>query len=68
MDWQSLQCRHGCDAPVAGLYHAPDGCLCWPDHIQALCEQHAVKGMQNNEMTVLLVRDGTAALARSQCG
>jgi len=56
LDWDKLRCRHGCDHPVVGLYHAPDGCICFPDPVQALCNQHAVKGMQNNDMTILIER------------
>jgi hypothetical protein len=62
IDWQSLACRFGCDDPVIGLYFAPDGCWCFPDRIQALCEQHAVKGLQNNDMTLLLERPLDKAL------
>lgn len=55
-NWETLKCRFGCDSPVAGLYHAPEGCICFPDMIQALCQQHAVKGMQNNDMSLLVSR------------
>jgi hypothetical protein len=60
-DWEALKCRHGCSSPVVGIYHAPNGCLCFPDPVQALCGQHAIKGMQNNEMTVLIARQGFIA-------
>lgn len=56
VDWDHLKCRHGCAHPVVGLYRAPDGCLCFPDPVQALCGQHAIKGIQNNEMYLLLAR------------
>lgn len=56
IDWSILECRHGCSAPVVGLFHAPYGCWCFRDVIQALCAQHAVKGMQNNDMRLLLAR------------
>jgi hypothetical protein len=58
IDWQLLACRFGCRAPVAGLYNAAhsNGCWCYGDHIQALCEQHAVKALQNNDMTILVER------------
>lgn len=55
-NWQALKCRFGCDAPVGGIYFAPEGCWCFPDHMQALCEQHAVKGLQNNEMVTVITR------------
>ena len=57
MNWEKLKCRFGCGAPVAGLYYAPSGCWCFPDHIQALCSQHAVKGLQNNDMELILARE-----------
>lgn len=50
----AMTCRFGCDSGVVGLYSAPSGCICWPDKIQALCAQHAVKGMQNNDMTAIV--------------
>jgi hypothetical protein len=60
IQWDELQCRFGCDRdknPVVGLYYAWAGCWFWPDKIQALCAQHAVKGLQNNDMRVLIERD-----------
>jgi hypothetical protein len=38
---ERLKCRFGCDAPVLGIFHMPQGCICWTDPIQALCEHHA---------------------------
>lgn len=38
-----LRCRYGCAAPVVGVFHMPDGCACWPERVQALCGQHAIK-------------------------
>jgi hypothetical protein len=35
-----LKCRFGCDSPVIGIFHAPKGCVCWDDPVQALCAQH----------------------------
>jgi hypothetical protein len=58
--WGKLAGRFGCDPqrhPVVGLYSAPEGCICYPDRIQALCGQHAIKGEQNNAMTPLVERD-----------
>lgn len=37
----AVKCRFGCEAPI-GIYHVPAGCVCWPDPVQALCEQHVV--------------------------
>ena len=56
IDWDTLRCRHGDSNPVAGLYHAPEGCICFPDPVQALCSQHAVKCMQNNAMYLIVAR------------
>lgn len=56
INWKALTCRFGCKSPVAGLYHAPDGCICWPDKVQALCIQHAQKGLQNTNMETILER------------
>lgn len=66
--WSKLACRFGCDPdrnPVVGLYHAPEGCHCYPDHIQALCGQHAIKSQQNNEMTPIIERLEFHRLRRS---
>ena len=37
-----LKCMHRHDAIATGLYHVPEGCNCFPDPIQALCEQHFI--------------------------
>jgi hypothetical protein len=37
-----LKCRFGCEH-VVGIFYIPDGCVCWPDPVQALCGQHAIK-------------------------
>lgn len=39
---EELRCRFGCAGPVVGIYHTPEGCICWPDRVQALCAQHAL--------------------------
>lgn len=41
-DLAAIKCRFGCDSPVVGIFHAPAGCICWRDPVQALCAQHAV--------------------------
>lgn len=38
-----IPCRFaekGCRSPAAEVIYVPNGCLCWPDPVQALCEQH----------------------------
>jgi len=60
IEWDRLKCRFGCSMernPVVGLYHAPKGCWCYSDRVQALCAQHAIKGQQNNEMTPIIERE-----------
>lgn len=37
-----LKCRHGCDDPI-GVFYVPEGCSCFEDKIQALCDQHLNK-------------------------
>jgi hypothetical protein len=58
IDWPALRCRHGCESRVVGIFHAPGGCICFDDPVQALCAQHAQKGLQNNDMGVLILRRG----------
>lgn len=44
----AMQCRHGCKkAPVFGLYRAPEGCICFPDRLIALCNHHRGKSISN---------------------
>lgn len=38
----NIKCRFGCDAPI-GIFHVPEGCICWRDPVQALCGQHLYK-------------------------
>lgn len=35
-----MPCRFGCEDSI-GLFFMDEGCACYPDHIQALCAQHA---------------------------
>lgn len=38
-----IPCRFaevGCQSPATAIYHVPKGCVCWPDPVQALCDQH----------------------------
>ena len=66
MNWDQLKCRFGCDHPVAALVHAPGGCWCFRDEIQALCTQHLLKGLNNNaNMSVLLTRTAVEHIARA---
>lgn len=38
-----LRCRFGCEDGPVGIYHVPEGCVCWEDPIQALCQQHVLR-------------------------
>jgi hypothetical protein len=42
-DRRQIKCRHRHDALATVLYYIPEGCNCFPDPVQALCEQHAIK-------------------------
>ena len=47
-----VPCRFGCKlSPAIGIYLAEfkgaPGCICWPDHVQALCAQHVMKAEGN---------------------
>lgn len=40
-----IPCRfaeYGCQSPAAGIFFVPEGCHCWPDPVQALCNQHTL--------------------------
>jgi hypothetical protein len=43
----NLKCRHGCDEGIVGIFYFPNGCLCFPDQIQALCRQHMERAASN---------------------
>lgn len=48
-----VPCRFGCRDAAVAIVHYQHGCHCWPDPVQALCAQHLVKGLQNNEGRVV---------------
>lgn len=50
----NMTCRFGCESPVIGIFHAPKGCACWPDQVQALCAQHASKMESSGPVTCIL--------------
>jgi hypothetical protein len=40
-----IACRFaatGCRSPAAEIVYVPEGCICWRDPVQALCEQHLI--------------------------
>jgi hypothetical protein len=53
---EEVKCRFGCDDPVVGIYHIPEGCWCWKDPIQALCGQHALKVQSTGPIEALIYR------------
>lgn len=53
-------CRFGCASPAAAIVYYPQGCICWPDVLQALCGQHVVDGIQNNDGSVVAWLDPAA--------
>lgn len=50
----ALKCRFGCDDAVVGIFHAPEGCHCWRDPVQALCAQHAIKMESTGPITCVV--------------
>jgi hypothetical protein len=48
-----LKCRFGCDVPV-GIFHVPEGCICWDDPVQALCAQHIVTAESTGPIVCLI--------------
>lgn len=49
-----IKCRFGCDSPAIGIYHVPEGCICWPDPVQALCIQHFITAESEGPITLVL--------------
>jgi len=52
-----VRCRFGCANPV-GVYHVPEGCICWSDPVQALCAQHFLTAESNGPISLLLDLSG----------
>lgn len=50
---EQIRCRFGCDDPV-GIYHVPEGCICWRDPVQALCAQHFYKAESDGPVTLIV--------------
>jgi hypothetical protein len=48
-----VKCRFGCEHPV-GIFWIPEGCVCWPDPVQALCEQHFVKVTSDGPVILIM--------------
>ena len=52
-DLTQIKCRFGCDAPV-GIFHMPEGCICWRDPVQALCAQHVIKAESSGPISCIV--------------
>lgn len=53
--WVDVHCRFDrCNGAPVAIIHAPLGCLCWRDPIQALCAQH-LEGVESvGPITILI--------------
>lgn len=41
---EAMHCRFPtCGEPAVAIWSTPNGCVCWPDPVQALCWQHGEK-------------------------
>jgi len=49
-----IPCRFGCKDPAAVIVYLPEGCICWRDPVQALCQQHLVN-MESTGPAFLIV-------------
>ena len=49
-----LPCRFEHKILATGIWYFNKGCACFPDHIQALCDQHAVNAAPIDEMVKLI--------------
>jgi hypothetical protein len=67
IDFETLKCRFGCDNPI-GIFHIPEGCVCWRDPVQALCMQHFVKAESTGPITIVVDFRLTALADRSARG
>jgi hypothetical protein len=55
IDWEAIPCRHErCPTHAVGVYHVPEGCNCFPDPVQALCEQHFIKLHSTGPITTIV--------------
>lgn len=49
----AVPCRFGCSDPVVAIVHAPAGCVCWSDPLQALCVHHLAKVQSSGPITIV---------------
>lgn len=50
----AIRCRFGCADPVVAIVHVPEGCVCWPDPVQALCMAHLAKVQSPGPISVAI--------------
>ena len=53
-----IMCRFDGHAPAWAVYHMPKGCVCWPDPVQALCHQHAIKAESAGPIALVVPVNG----------
>ena len=58
----TLRCRFDEHAPATCLVEYDEGCVCWPDRLQALCAQHAQSGLSEmpGRLVAVLRAEGEA--------
>ena len=52
----NLPCRFsriGCQSPATVILYVPEGCHCWKDPVQALCDQHYITAESPGPIMVL---------------
>jgi hypothetical protein len=49
---EDIPCRFGC-AGAVGIFWVPQGCVCWPDPVQALCQQHAIRAQSTGPIVLI---------------
>lgn len=50
-----IKCRfEPCSDPPIGVFHMDQGCVCYPDRVQALCGQHLYKAEPLGSMEIIL--------------
>lgn len=68
IDWENVPCRHGGHTHAVGIYYVPEGCNCFPDPVQALCQQHFIKLHSTGPVTAIVCLDAEAEEDHGQPG
>lgn len=53
---KTVRCRFGCTDMPIGIYHVPEGCICYRDPIQALCAHHFSRAQSEGHIIWLIAR------------